>query len=208
MQVLDALGCRPEALAALEAAQGTFTTPHDLDLLRNVKHQMESIKTLRVGQNQQYKTIKAAVFAAAPGTEILVETGVYKEPLLLWKPVTIRSVAQGPEDLTPIDRVGGNWAEIRCDWAPTISVNVRGDSKETVQLIGLRIICDAPLERSFHAVSVEGGSICVLRNCRVSSSSGPAVAVVTSARIIAENCAVYDSSQCDKRNCYRCWSLR
>jgi hypothetical protein len=195
IQVLDALGCRSEALAALEAAKGTFTTSEDLDLLRKVKRQMESIKTLRVGQNQQYKTIEAAVFAAEPGDEVLVEAGVYREPLFLAKPVTIRSVAQGPDELTPIDRVGGNWAEVRCDWAPTICVNVRGDCKETVQLIDLRIICDAPLERSFHAVSVGDGSICVLRNCRVSSSSGPAVTVMTGARIMAENCAVYDSSQ-------------
>lgn len=46
--------------------------------------------TLEVGQEQRYATIAAAVTAAAPGDEILVRAGRYREHVTIGKPLVLR----------------------------------------------------------------------------------------------------------------------
>jgi hypothetical protein len=192
-QSLTALGYHSEASDALTYAQVTF--PQHSKLFQDLEKQLKPKVTLRVGLSQEFKSIAAALRSAPADAEILVDPGVYTEPLQIDKPVTIRSTGKDPEDLTPIDvEAVKGLSEIRVGWINAVTVKLRSRLSGSVRLLGFRIICTAPLQQSMHAILVHG-SVVVLRNCEMSSSSGPVVAACDGGRLIAENSSVYDGAQ-------------
>ena len=192
-QALAALGYHTESSDALTDAQVTF--PQHSKLFQDLEKQLKPKATLRVGLSQEFKSIAAALRSAPVDAEILVDPGVYTEPLLIDKPVTIRSTGKDPEDLTPIDvEAVKGLSEIRVGWTNAVNVQLRSRLSGSVRLFGFRIICTAPLQQSMNAILV-CGSVVIVRNCEMSAASGPVVAACDGGRFIAENSSVYDGAQ-------------
>lgn len=133
------------------------------------------------------------------GAEILVDAGVYTDPLFITKPVTIRSTAQNPDEFVPIDHAAGEgglkWADIRVIFVHAVYVELKSSSSiESVRIVGFRIICEATIDVSVQAVTVFG-CVAVLRSCAISCSSGPALCVLSpGGHLIAEDCSIYDGA--------------
>ena len=179
-QALDALGFRTEALDAIQDAM-CDTAKEDKVLLKDMQRKLQACGILRVGPAETYLTIVAALNAAPPNAEILVEKGIYREPLVIDKPVIIRSIAPRPDNLVPADVNGGtDWAEIRASCFNAVHVHLEGAQDGTVRVIGFRIVSNPTGIISClpdvhgHAALVSSGSA-VFCCCSMTSSVGPIV---------------------------------
>ena len=152
---------------------------------------------LRVGVDQKYKTIAAALEVTTNGTEILVDVGVYREPLFIQKAVTIRSLV-AKDDFTAIQSLEGDdndTSGATIHVTGCFSVVCDTPVKGAIRIIGFCIICDAPDMFSFHAVLVSAGVV-VIHNCSLSSSSGPVVATEhEGTKLIMQTCAIHSGAQ-------------
>mmetsp|Transcript_2328 Transcript_2328/g.3646 ORF Transcript_2328/g.3646 Transcript_2328/m.3646 type:complete len:220 (-) Transcript_2328:109-768(-) len=78
-----------------------------------------------------------------------------------------------------------NWNAVCCGYS----------SLKPAHIIGCRIVCTGDLMSSWHSVCVSGGLL-VLRNCLITSSSGPSVvAQYLGTRVIMQACGVHDGAQ-------------
>jgi len=202
-QALDTLGCRPEALEVLKA-KSCEIVKEEQTLLIDMQKKLESMAILRVGPLQKYKTISGAVAAAPPNAEILVDAGLYRESLVLEKPVIIRSTAPTPKHLVPPDVVGGvDWAEIRMSSFHPVCVHLGVTREESVRLIGFRIVSERDKVGIFspflgmrgHGALVKRGTAIFL-HCSITSAGGPVVCSDQSeSRTILEHCSVHDGAE-------------
>jgi hypothetical protein len=197
-QALVHLGYRLEALEALQNAKvGKEFQGKEAKLLEDMISKVKVIKILRVGQHQEFKTISAALFAAPPEAEIMVDAGLYKESIVVTKPVILRSMAPFPDELEPIHTVGGGskWAEIRADSFHAVSVQClsKVPLSEVVRIIGFRIVAAGPVDGHFHSLFTDRRTL-VLRHCTLASSFGP-VLCAENAPLIVEDCVVVKESE-------------
>jgi len=188
-EALEALCQHAEVQSILQAAIQEF--PLDEVALQQKQRDLAPKATLHVGVGQRYSSIMDAVLNAPAGAEILVSPGVYQEPLILSKPVTIRSIgAVEPDEHWVHGAPPGEIVQVWVKSLHAISANAQG----SICLRGLRIVCEAPAERNLHAVEAWGGVV-LLRNCSLSSTSGPILGADQGARVILEHCAVHDGGQ-------------
>jgi len=153
---------------------------------------VQPTKVLHVGIDQEFQSLSKAVDAAPAGAEILVHPGVYREPLLLVKPVTIRAICALVPDRNWVHGApDGSWVEVWVQGCHAVSAHTPTGS---VCLEGLRIICEGDPKRCFHSLLVERCTA-VVRNCSLSDLSGPIAAADHSARLIMEDCAIHDGTQ-------------
>jgi hypothetical protein len=93
----------------------------------------------------------AAVRVAPPGAEILVDAGIYQEPVFLTKPLTIRSNAVS-SDYAAIGSLDGAdkspWPEIRI--IGNIAIVCASPLTTPVHVIGFRIVCQGDPKLSLH----------------------------------------------------------
>jgi hypothetical protein len=193
-EALSALGLQKEASDLLEASLTAF--PGDEAAINRKKQVLAPKRILRVGEGNEFACIMAAVRVAPPGAEILVDAGIYQEPLYLTKPVTIRSNAVSSDYAAIYSLDGADrspWAEIRV--VGSNAIFCVSPLTTPIHVIGFRIVCQESPELSLHAVRVVSGVV-VLRNCSVTSSSGPVVAVENKkTRLIMQTCAVHSGAQ-------------
>jgi len=191
-EALVALGLRKESDNLLDAALGTFL--EEKRTIENKRQTLAPKQVLRVGPGEQFSSVADAVKFASPGAEVLVKPGIYKEPLVLSKSVTLRSTAVS-DDYHAIRALEGenlnDWAEISVSGYNAISC-----FSGTVNIIGFRITCTGELSASYHSILTSHGVIAVVRNCSISSLSGPVVvAEHPNTKLIMHACAVHSGVQ-------------
>jgi hypothetical protein len=193
-EALSALGLQKESSYVLETAVAAF--PGDEAAINKKKQVLAPRRILRVGEHKEFASIMAAIRVAPPGAEILVDAFIYKEQLYLTEPVTIRSNAVSSDfaaiySLDEEDR--SHWAEIRV--VGNNAIVCASPSTTPIHVIDFRIVCQGDPRLSLHAVRVVSGVV-VLRNCSVTSSSGPGIAAEThKTRRIMQACAVHSGAQ-------------
>jgi hypothetical protein len=193
-EALSALGLQKEATDLLEASLTAF--PGDEAAINKKKQVLAPKRILRVGEGKEFASIMAAVRVAPPGAEILVDAGIYQEPVFLTKPVTIRSNTVS-SDYAAIGSLDGAdkspWPEIRV--IGNNAIVCASPLTTPVHVIGFRIVCQGDPKLSLHAVRVVSGVV-VLRNCSATSSSGPVIAAENDkTRLIMQTCAVHSGAQ-------------
>ena len=170
--------------------------PGSRDSVESKKQNILPKNCLRVGKDSEFTTIGEAIRHALPGTEILVDPGIYREFLIITKPVTLR--CRNINDSDVLQSLEGNgskskWAEIHATGMDAICCILKPSQK--THIIGFKIFCEAPIINSFHALSVKGGLI-VCRNSMLESSSGPVVcAELQGSNVIMQACVVHNGAQ-------------
>lgn len=134
-------------------------------------------KTLKVGKNEQYKTIQQAVAAAQSGDSILVEKGIYKEgTIILDKPVSIvglqRPTIDG-EHKAEILVINGNNVRVK----GFKIINSGRDEVKSIAAIRLNssrfsVIEDNIIENNYFGVYVQGGYRCLIQNNKITTNRG------------------------------------
>jgi Right handed beta helix region/MYND finger len=196
---LTAMGFCKECIDLLDATAVEF--PHEKSSIDQKKRLLAPSAILRVGPDKEFQTIARAVAFAAAGAEIIVDPGVYSESLRLTKPVTLRGSSTQDDyaairslEQSGIDgKSSADWPEIRVK--DDFAVHVHGNPDKPIHIIGFRIVSTGIPLYSFHAVFVSSG-LAVVRNCVVTSSSGPVIAAqFASSRLIVQACAVHGGTQ-------------
>jgi hypothetical protein len=129
----------------------------------------------RIGFSEKYKTILDAIRDAHAGAAILVEPGVYVEPLFLTKPVTLQSMQYIPLSKTlesSSSRNESSRPEIRVSDCNAVTC-IADSWKVPICIDGFNIVCNANPITS-NALGIKTGSV-VIRNSILTSSSGPVV---------------------------------
>ena len=194
-EALVALGLHNDATNLLESTADSF--PGNRETIEKKKILILPKKTLRVGKNSEFSTITEAIQHAPAGSEILVEAGVYRENLFITKPITLR--CNNVHDFEALQSLEGNiktntWAEI-CSVGDMASIICRAKKEMPIHIIGFKISCEASPTESYHAVGVSRG-MTVLRNCILSSTSGPVVcAQCPGTNLLMQACAVHRGAQ-------------
>ena len=194
---MSSLGMYHEALKLLRDCHEQF--PKDRILIEKKKKSITPSRIL-VGKDK-ISTISDAIKIAKPGSEIVVEPGIYREALCIDKPITLRCADVDEYDairsIQTSDRFRG--VELRPNGQENaIFFPMHSSSKNAEKashVIGFNIMTDAPPEDSIHAANVCSGTV-VFRNCKLTSSSGPVVcAQYPSSNVIMQACAVYEGAQ-------------
>ena len=125
----------------------------------------------------QFTSIQAAIEAVAPGTEITVRPGKYRETLRIDKPLRVIG-AGSPEDVIVSTR------DARC---------LELDSDEDVYVRGLTLRTrPGPKNLECYAVDLSRGTA-VLEDCYIRSAAMPCVAVHDTAATTLRHCTLYGS---------------
>ena len=193
-EAMFALGMDKESHDLLEAATKKF--PVAKNSFAEKKLNLSRKSTFFVGQDKKFNSIQAALWLAPPGSEIVVDPGVYSEPLLIFKPVTIRpATMRGERDaIEAVEGDDSSWVEIRVTGNVAINCNIKSFHKP-VHILGCKITCEAPISTSMHAVFTTSGLV-VLRHCFLTSSSGPVIAAICpTSRIIIHFTAITRGAQ-------------
>jgi tetratricopeptide (TPR) repeat protein len=193
-EALAALGLWNEAVDLLDETSSAF--PESKAGLSKKKQVLAPKATIHVGPGNKFTSIAAALQAAPSNAEILVAPGVYREQVVIRKPVTIRC-EEVSDETAAIRSIEGDqttsWAEIKS--AGMHSVIIHCPMPSPIRIIGCRICCNGDPRLSFHGVYI-GAGVAVLRACSISSASGPCVAAENSdSRMIMQSCAVHDGAQ-------------
>jgi hypothetical protein len=143
----------------------------------------------------QYKTLQEALAAAPAGAVIAVRPGVYRESLVLDRPVQL--VGDGPLDEIVIEAQGGPCLRIQADEVVLRGLTLRGRAglKEYAVIIprGQPVLegC-AVVSGGLGGVAIAGAAARpVLRKCRVHDCQGAGVLIHTEARPVLEDCQAY-----------------
>ena len=193
-EALAALGLWNETVNLLDEAGSAF--PVRKAELAKKKRVLAPKTTIHVGHGKDFISIAAALRVAPPKAEILVAPGVYREQLVITKPVTIRCEAIN-DDTAAIRSIEGDrmtpWAEINSTGMHGVIIHC--SMPIPIHIIGCRVCCDGDPLLSFHGVYTVAG-VAVLRNCSISSASGPClVAENSGSRIIMQSCTVCGGAQ-------------
>lgn len=190
-EAMAAMHMHEELHRFLAAAAQKF--PRSEATILEKRHELAPAATLRVGEGQEYASISEAVDAAPPGAEILVSPGTYHDSLLLERSVTIRSVgAVRPTEDWVHGAPAGQRVELWVSDFHAVHASLGPDA--SICLEGLRIVSEAPQDKSFNALEALGGVV-ILRNCSLTSTSGPIVGAGEASRVILQHCAIHDGTQ-------------
>jgi len=124
-----------------------------------------------------HRTIAAAISAAEPGARIVVRPGIYREALLIDRPVEL--LAEGPAGDVVIEAAEGSCVVTRADHAVVRGFTLRGR---------------AAAGSAFYGVDIAAGDV-ILEGCDISSGSSACVGVHgkgTSATVRA--CRIHDGA--------------
>lgn len=134
-------------------------------------------KTLKVGKNEQFKTINQAVAAAKSGDSILVQKGIYKEgTITVEKSLTIiglqRPVIDG-EQKAEIFVINANYVRIK----GFKIINSGRDEVKSIAAIRLNssrfsIVENNIIENNYFGVYVQGGYRCLIQHNKITTNRG------------------------------------
>ena len=196
---LDSLGFHKDALELWNEAKSyyPFPDPDGLILFNAVTFILNTHPVLKVGKDKEFKSIIDALNQAPYRSEILVDPGVYRESIIIRKPVTLHCDAVNDNSVSDFIENDGHshqiepWAEIRSQ----LTISVCLPKGEGARLIGFKVCGEGPLSKSIVAVNAISGTF-VIRNCVLTSNSGPVVCSARSqANVIMQSCAIHDGSQ-------------
>jgi tetratricopeptide (TPR) repeat protein len=176
-EVMNKLGMKDEVSQLLEDGGNEFHSHRSAFELK--KKILEPKQRLCVGPDKEFETIFDALREAQHGAEINVDPGVYKEVLVLTKPVTLRSsknIAVSNTLAYSSDDEGDDRPEILVKGYCAVSCNAQS-TNIPVCIVGFKIACQSTnVDESYHALDVRTGNV-VVRNCILTSASGPVVCV-------------------------------
>jgi F-box protein 11 len=139
-----------------------------------------------------FTTLKEALAAAPADAVISVRPGVYRESVVLTKPVQL--LGDGKIDDIVIEAVDGPCVKVQTDTALLRDLTLRGKAGPVLDVArGQPVVegCDIA-SGGAGGVAVHGPlSKAVLRKCKVHDSKGPGVLLHTSAACTLEDCEVY-----------------
>ena len=139
-EALAAMGLHVEMMALLRSASSEFSDSNDVFISKSAA--LSPSPVIRVGPNHILQSFGQAVAMAPPGSEILVDPGVYDAPLLLTKPITLRCSAIR-SDFQAIDNLDSSalddWTVIRVKDNNAVCCITSGQLP--IHLIGFRIEC-------------------------------------------------------------------
>lgn len=201
---LDSLGFHKDALELLNEAKSCYPPPDPNDdpnesaMFITMALALNIRPVLKVGKDKEFKSINDALNHAPPyHTEIIVDPGVYRESIIIRKPVTLRCEAVNGNSVSDFIENDGHsdqveqWAEIRSE----VTISVYLQEGEGACLIGFKVCGEGPPSKHSVAINAVNGTF-VIRNCILTSNSGP---VVCSARsqtnVIMQCCAIHNGSQ-------------
>ncbi|RCU43086.1 nitrous oxide reductase family maturation protein NosD [Chryseobacterium lacus] len=133
--------------------------------------------TLKVGKNEQYRTIKQAVAAAKSGDSILVEKGIYREgPIHLEKSLTLIGIGRPVID-------GELKSEIITFKADRITlkgfklINSGRDEIKSISAVHIytssnSVIEDNIFENNYFGIYVQRGYRCLIQNNKITTNRG------------------------------------
>lgn len=131
------------------------------------------------GGQSQYGTIREAIADARPGTRILIRPGLYKEGLILDKPVEI--VGDGPREDIIVESIDSDCLLMQTDRAAVQGLTLRGRANA--------------VHKTFYAVDIPQGQL-VLENCDITSDSLACVAVHNAmATPLIRRCQIHDGAE-------------
>jgi hypothetical protein len=195
-EALTALGMQSETRDLLESISSMF--PEHEEAIKSKLISLAPKKVLRVGPSQVIKSIVFAVNIAPAGAEIVVDPGIYRERIVLTKPVTLRcaTIKDGYAAIRSLetDSDDGAWPHIRVQG--DMAIVCHGLGVKPIHIIGFRIETTGGDPRSsWHALYAASG-VAVLRNCILTSASGPVCAAeYKGTRLIVQSCAIHGGPQ-------------
>ncbi|CAE8595258.1 unnamed protein product [Polarella glacialis] len=191
-EAMAAMGFRSEAKDVLQSFAGSEDVGNGSSGLLQKQKELAPACILRVGRGEAYASIAAAVLVAPEKAEILVGAGVYPEPLIICKPLSIRSVAAKPGEDAAFCSSDAPMAEIRVKGMHAVEIT---RTAGPVLLEGFQIFTEGEPDQRRNAVRASSGVV-VLQNCSLSSSSGIIlVAENAGTRVIAKESAVHNGAQ-------------
>ena len=168
----------------------------------NAKHQ-EFVTELReqgvvvAPAGGDYTTIGEAIAAAAPDTPILIKPGVYRETIVIDKPVAL--IGDGARNEIRIESTGADCITIKAGQAVLHGLTLRSASGfgdrgvYTVYCAQGRLLieyCDIATD-SLSAVAVKGAeTVPVIRGCNIHDSTQAGIFFYDGARGIIDNCEI------------------
>jgi parallel beta-helix repeat protein len=167
-----------EPIILTSLSKQSFFSDNSSNLITSKKTE-NLIETLVVSQfgRGDYYTILEAIIAAKPGTKILVQEGVYRESLIINKPLEI---------------IGdGKISDIVLDCIDSSCILMK---TEIAKIQGLTISSRASLEKNkYFAIKIPQGKL-VLEDCDITSHSYSSILISgLRATPIIRNCKIHDS---------------
>ncbi|WIA41027.1 hypothetical protein OEZ86_004665 [Tetradesmus obliquus] len=158
------------------------------------QQEQQLLEALRVGPQQQWQSIQAAINAAAAGATILIDQGKYAECLVINKSLTLAAAQQG--DTVEVS-VNTTQPYQHCltlqqpnSSSSSSSSSSGGAANPSVVVQGLTFSHYSKSVADNYAVFVQAGSL-LLQQCDVSSSSGVGVCV-QGAQLQMDGCSIHD----------------
>jgi F-box protein 11 len=158
--------------------------------------------TLLVGPDglADHRKIADAIYAAAPGTQILVRPGTYNEALVIDKPVDL--LADGPAGTVIIESQVGSCVEVRTDHATVRGFTLRSsgpgprDQRFAVDMgRGSLVIEDCDITcAAGSCIMVHGPGTATIRRCRIHDSAGAGIVVHDQGRGTVEDCEIWGNT--------------
>ena len=137
-----------------------------------------SIITVAKSGNADYTTIKKAIENAQPGDQIIVHPGLYKESLVIDKPLEI---------------LGGGAAEetvIESSYAPCLSMKT-----DSAKVSGFSLRKAGEEDKHYPAVDICQGDL-ILEDCNITSKSSDCVTIWgATANPIIRRCRIFDGKE-------------
>ena len=131
------------------------------DLLAAMKLKSKTLRELRVGANEQYKTITAALDAARAWDRVAVTPGIYSEAISIDRPVEIVGLGDSCSDVI-IESSSDNVISVQADQGRIANVSVRhtGTCCSGIKVTNGRLViegCDVT-SRGLSCISIQGGA--------------------------------------------------
>jgi parallel beta-helix repeat protein len=143
-----------------------------------------------------YSTIHEAIQHAKPGTRIFVEPGLYKERLIIDKPLEI--IGDGPLADIIIEYADSNCLLMQTDHALVHGLTFRETGRHyTVNIPQGQLVieeCDLTANNNYTVVAI-GGSTAnpIIRRCKIHDGKWNGIWVSNSARGTVEDCEIFEN---------------
>ncbi len=159
-----------------------------------------SVPTLVVSQREpeHLQTLNAAVRNAQPGTRILVRPGLYRESLVLDKPLEL--IGDGPKEEIVIESTEARCVLVQAEHALLRGLTIRsqvglkGNKYYALEIVqGRPLIEDCDLTSdAFACVAIHGPAASpILRSCRIHDGGGVGVSFYEGGRGLVEHCDIF-----------------